>query len=182
MALLEKLQFRSEIDTEIAPENPPELPQDPAPGEARAAKRTGRADKPAAVGSSRRAAPAVTKMAKEVAADLATMIELGAAAWGMTDQCCAPVLEAQAKPIADAFAGILSRNPRLLAKLHGSDSAVLAMQALALGRALQPVGTAIYRNHVSKAVDDDQEGSHNDGAVHLANFPAYAGRPRTVPA
>jgi hypothetical protein len=182
MALLDKLKISSESTPETDPETEPLFAQDPTPGEPRGASRPAGKAKPASSGNGRTRSASVTKMAKEVAEDLATMIELGAAAWGMSDDCCAPVLEQQARPIADAFSGILARNPRLLAKLHGSDSAVLAMQTLALGRALQPVAKAVYRNHVSKAVEDDQEGTHDDGTVHLNNFPAFSGRPRSVPA
>lgn len=183
MSLLEKLSIRPESDTENGPEIEPVFAQDPEPGErpSRAKKASGRAaTKPPAA---RRPAVSTAKMAKEVSEDLATMLEVGATMWGLTDDCCAPVLEQQAKPIADALVGILSRNPRLLAQLANSSIAVMGVQSIALFNALAPVGKAVYRNHISNAVDDDQEGAHDaTGAVHLGNFPAFSGRPRSVPA
>ncbi len=177
MSLLDKLQMRSES----IPENDPELTQDPEPGEKPARGRRSPTKAKATPAAPRKATPAVSRMAKEVAEDLASLLEGTAAVWGMSDQCCAPILEQQAKPIAEALTGILARNPRLLAKFADTDIVSYTLQAAALGRALLPVGKAVYANHVSKAVDDDQE-AHRDGSVHLGQFPAFNGVPRTVPA
>lgn len=175
MGLLDNLKFQPDSNPEIGQEIEPEFAQDPIPGEPRPAKRA--AKKAAAPAAGRRGAAtgSTAKLAREVAEDLASLLQGTAAVWGLTDQCCAPVLEQQAKPIADALVGILARNPRLLAKFADTDIAVFTVQSIALGRALLPVGKAVYTNHVSKAVDDDEhEGHHDDGAIHLNRFPALA--------
>lgn len=176
MGLLDKLQIRPENDAELLEENEPEFTQDPEPGSARNSVRK-------SVGKSvrtvSRPAPSMAKLTKQVAEDLATIIEVGATVWGLTDDCCTPVLEAQARPIADALVGILGRNPRMLMALANSDMAVLSVQAIALGKAVAPFGKAVYRNHISKAHDDDDQERAHDGGIHLGNFPAFSGIQRS---
>lgn len=179
MGLLDKLQFDAKDDSETDAEIGYEFQPDPEPGERARPKR----GKPAAAKPAPRTPAAVTKMAKQVAEDLATVIEVSAAIWGMSDDCCAPTLEQQARPIADALVGILSRNPRMLMALASSDLAVMGVQSIALGKALMPVGKAVYRNHISKAVDADaEEGTHSHGtdALRLGGFPAYTGISRNL--
>jgi hypothetical protein len=179
MSLVEKLKMRTEIGPEIDEEIGTVFEQDPAPGErpTRGRKTGGRA----APATTRKPA-GTAKLAREVAEDLATLLEGTAAVWGLQDQCCAPVLEQQAKPIADALVGILSRNPRLLAKFAATDLVSYTLQSVALGKALLPVGRAVYRNHVSKAVDDDAQEGQDNGAIRLADFPTFSGIARPVPA
>lgn len=173
MGLLDNLKFTSDSDPEIDPESGPLFVQDPEPGERPAARKSsGRKVAPA-----KRTTPGTAKLAKEVAEDLTTLLAGTAAVWGLTDQCCAPVLEEQAKPIADALTAILARNPRLLAKFADTDIAVYTVQTIALGRALLPVGKAVYQNHVSRAVDDEESHNHDNGSVHLGQFPAFSGGP-----
>lgn len=169
MGLLDKLEFDSNSDPEIDSEIGFEFAQDPQPNEAPPARsKPAKAAKPApAKGSA-----AVAKLSKQVAADLASMIEIGAVIWGTQDDCCAPVLEQQARPIADALVGILGRNPRLLMAFANSDMAVMSMQSIALINALAPVGKAIYKNHISKAVDE--EDAPHEHAVNLGKFPAFS--------
>jgi hypothetical protein len=178
MGLLDKLQIRTENDTELPEELEPEFAQDPEPGTAR---NTVRKSNVKSVRQPVRQAPSMAKLTKQVADDLATIIEIGATMWGLTDDCCAPTLEAQAKPISDALVGILGRNPRMLMALAQSDMAVLSVQMIALGKAVAPVGKAVYRNHISKAHDDndDQERAH-DGGIHLGTFPAFSGIQRSA--
>lgn len=97
------------------------------------------------------------------------MIELAAVAWGMRDQCCAPVLAEQAQPIATAITNILARNPQLLEKFANTDIAVYTMQTMALVTALAPVARSVYSNHISKAGHGDQA----RGGVDLDQFPGY---------
>lgn len=179
MGILDKLQFADKSELELVPEIGPEFEQDPEPGERpRRRKASPKADSAPAMPTK----AATTKMAKEVAEDLASLIEMGAAVWGMSDECCAPTLEQQAKPIADALTGILARNPRLLAKFADTDMVAYSIQAGLLFKALKPVAVKVYANHVSRTA----EGGHGDG-VHLGAFPAYSGNgagiyPRTVTA
>lgn len=170
MPLLESLKIVPENDGEI----PEELEPDPAPSERpapRSRKRPAGRTKGAApdkVTSPRTARKVTTaSLAKQVADDFCTLIEGGAAMWSMSDQCCAPVLEQQARPLADAFAAILARNPRLLEKFANADMAVYTMQTAALLRAATPVVMAVYRNHVTKS----GEAAPDDAG--LDQFPVY---------
>lgn len=167
MGLLDRLQLVPNSDSEDAPEIGPEFDQDPDPGER--PRRAVRKRTPAAA-TPRKQSPSVAKMAKEVSEDLTSLIEMGAAIWGMTDECCAPTLETQARPIAESITAILSRNPRLLAKFADTDLVAYSVQAGMLFKALKPVATTVYHNHVSKTVE---EGATGDG-IHLGNFPAFS--------
>ncbi|MGH7743497.1 MAG: hypothetical protein ACREQ5_01565 [Candidatus Dormibacteria bacterium] len=174
MALLDKLRIVSINEEQVSDQEAEALPQSPTPGEPAPSRgKPLRTSRPAPVASK----TATAKLTKEVAADLATMIELVAVGWGLTDECCAPVLEAQAKPTADAITAILARNPRLLTKFAQADMAVMVMQWLALGRALLPVGKAIYHNHVAA---QDETGLSDGGINDLSPdaFPAFSGIPR----
>jgi hypothetical protein len=169
MGLLDRLELVQKDAPESNSEDAPEFAQDPEPGERPRRK----ARKTVAPVTPRKPAPTVARMAKEVGEDLASLIEMGAAVWGMTDECCTPVLEQQAKPIAEAFTAILSRNPRLLASFANTDLVAYALQGGMLFKALKPVAQTVYRNHVSKA-HNGEEGQSRDG-VNLGIFPAYAG-------
>jgi hypothetical protein len=179
MGLLDKLQLVEKDDAEFSEEFEHQFEQDPEPGERPAARKPKAAARPAPGATSK---AALAKLSKQVAEDLATVIEVGAAVWGMSDECCAPELEAQARPIADALVGILARNPRVLMALANSDMAVMGVQTIALGRAVAPVAKKVYRNHISRAADDGgQEGEHQHGnpnGVQLGAFPAFSGIPR----
>lgn len=170
MGLLDKFELRPQNDDESDSQSGLQFDSDPAPGERPATKRRSR--RPAAA-TPRKATASATKIAKEVAEDLASLIEGTAVVWGLQDECCAPILEAQAKPIAVALTAILARNPRLLAKFADTDIVAYTLQTAALGRALLPVGQAVYRNHVSQAYEDG-ESVHGPGAVNLAGFPAFS--------
>jgi hypothetical protein len=173
MALLDKLriseQTRPDTGEEIGEEIVSEYAQDPIPNEP-AATRGKASPAPRTPKSPRRAAsPNTTKLAKEVAQDMGSMIELASVAWGMRDQCCAPVLAEQAQPIATAITNILARNPALLEKFANTDIAVYTMQTMALFTALAPVARSVYSNHISKAGHGDQA----SGGVDLDQFPSY---------
>jgi hypothetical protein len=112
-------------------------------------------------------------MAREVGNDIATMLEMTSVVWGVRDRCCAPVLGAQAKPIGQALAAILARNPDLLRKFAQAETGVFVMQCLALGQALLPVGQAVFTNHVLKRGELDQ--APNADVTDLDTFPAFSG-------
>lgn len=171
MGLLDSIRIADQTDEEFVEQ----LAPDPAPDERPSTRKKAPAKPgPAPVAAARRKTP--ERMAKEVAEDLATMIEMTAAVWSVRDQCCAPVLSAQAKPIAEAFTAILARNPRMLARFANADSALLIVQGLALGKALLPVGQAIYRNHSgAKAGQYEQEGPDGPPVVDLDAFPSFSG-------
>jgi hypothetical protein len=172
MALLDKLRIAEEPAAQIDEEILNEYEQDPVPNEPPATRGNTPKVKAAPPSKAPRGRPkSTTTLAKEVGDDLATMIELGATVWGMRDQCCAPVLAAQSVPIAHSITTILARNPRLLEKFANTDIAVYTVQLLALGKALTPVGSAIFHNHISKA----GHGAQAAGGVDLDQFPAYPG-------
>src|SRR5580765_345124 len=172
MALLDKLESVRETREEIAEE----IDADPEPAQPAPKRRTRRA-RPAAPKVTRPASKSINTMAKEVGNDLATMLEMTAVVWGVRDQCCAPTLEAQAKPIGQALAQILARNPDLLRKFAQAETGVFVMQCIALGKALLPVGQAIFHNHVLRQGDTDPA-----AVTDLATFPAFSGVPRAHPA
>lgn len=179
MSLLEKLKIGTETEPQIETAFDQvndgvtsDWEQDPAPGPASAGKNREPNKAPVRKATSK---TATTKLAKEVGDDLATMLEMGAVVWGMRDQCCAPVLGEQADAIGHSIAAILARNPRLLEKFANTDIAVYTVQMLALGRALAPVGSAVYNNHISKA----RKGDHGPaGGIDLNQFPAYQPDPQ----
>lgn len=161
MALLDKLQSADDLGEEID--------ADPEPDEKPRRRRSTKARTPAPK-VTRPATKSINVMAREVGNDLATMLEMTAVVWGVRDHCCAPVLAEQSKPIGQALAAILARNPELLRKFANAETGVFVMQMLTLGRALLPVGQAIFRNHVAKTGDDDEFQS-----ADLSAFPAFSG-------
>jgi hypothetical protein len=169
MSLLDKLKITSPNDEEMPSEFGSEFIADPEPDEKPVRARKTPAKKPTPARSSGSAGTA--RLAKQVAEDLETLIAGGAAIWGLTDQCCAPVLEEDAKPIATALTAILARNPRMLAAFASTDIAVYTVQSLALGRALSRTAKAFYRNHISGAQEGDTDAT--GGGINLASFPAY---------
>jgi hypothetical protein len=167
MGLLDGLKIKVEKGEENDEEIQEEIAQDPEPDERPAATKrriSTRAAAPARKQSSAR-------LAKQVANDLAGLLEGGAVLWGLTDQCCAPVLEEQAQAIANALVPVLARHPRLLAAFADSDIAAYALSSVAIGRAVQPVAKAVWHNHISKAHKGDAE--HVPGGVNLDAFPAF---------
>ena len=171
MGLLESLKFGSETDPEMDEESGQTLPQDPEPGQAPSRRRTRtprRAPDPSGMTSAQ-----VNKLAKTVGADLAGLLDLGGTVWEMAgDTCCAPVLQEQSKPIGDALAACLARNPRLLAKFSDVDFVAMTLQFGMLGKALQPVVKAVWHNHVT---GDGTEGVNNGrgNGVDFDAFPPY---------
>lgn len=169
MGLLDKLEVVEEIPEEIDP--------DPAPDE-RPRRRPSRKPRTPAPKVATPARKSVNTMAKEVGNDLASMLEMTSVVWGIRDQCCAPVLEQQAKPIGTALANILARNPELLRKFAQAETGVFVMQCLALGQALLPVGQAVFQNHVAKT----GELGGNTDVTDLGAYPSFSGVQRVQPA
>ncbi len=174
MSLISKLKGDDETDTESVTEPTLEFARDPEPGERPSRGRKATSVKAVPVTPSK---AQVTKMAKEVADDLAGLLDMGATLWALAgDECCAPILEEQAKPISDALVACLSRNPRLLARLATTDIISMTVQFTGLYKALKPLAVTVYHNHISKAVDDEGDGSgvSRDGVVNLRQYPAFS--------
>jgi hypothetical protein len=174
MALLDKLELAADSSTDTEEV----FDADPAPDE-RPKRRASRKPRTVAAKPAPARAKTTATMAKQVGADIASMLQMTSVVWGIRDQCCAPVLDAQAKPIGDALAAILARNPDLLAKFANAETGVLVMQCLALGQALLPLGQAVFRNHVAKTGD---LGDGNADVTDLEQFPAFSGMRRADPA
>lgn len=174
MALLDKLELAAETDPEVAEE----LDSDPAPDQRPKRRATRKPRTVAAKPPPARAKPVAT-MAKQVGNDIASMLQMTSVVWGIRDECCAPVLEQQAKPIGEALAAILARNPDLLAKFANAETGVFVMQCLALGQALLPLGQAVFRNHVAKTGDI---AGADANVTDLDSFPAFSGLHRANPA
>jgi hypothetical protein len=174
MALMDKLELAAESNLDIGEE----IDADPAPDE-RPKRRPARKPRTVAAKAPATRAKPAAQLAKQVGNDIASMLSMTSVVWGIRDQCCAPVLDQQAKPIGDALAAILARNPELLAKFANAETGVLVMQCLALGQALLPLGQAVFRNHVVKAGDPD---GPNADVTDLDSFPAFSGLHRGHPA
>lgn len=167
MGLLDRLEIAPKKDLENEEEIGVEIEQDPEPDVTPApTRRRSSGGAPPAKGRTSNAA-----LAKRVAKDLAGLIEGGAVVWGLTDQCCAPTLEAQADEIATALVPVLARHPRLLAAFAESDIAAYALSSLAIGRAVKPVAEKVWKNHISKANREGEE--HVHGGINLDGFPAF---------
>lgn len=176
MALLDSLKIGQESDDKFEEEIGPQFAQDPEPGQSGRGRKTVAKRAPAVVTPSK---AATKKLADELGEDLAGLIELAAITWGLTDDCCAPVLDENAEPIARAITACLAKKPRLLAAFAQADIVSWTLLLSTLYKAFHPVGKAIYRNHISKAVDEDVQGvSHDPGAIRLNEFPAFSGIPR----
>jgi hypothetical protein len=183
MALLDQIKLTDVLDDNSPDGSTVEYTPDPVP-DAKPPTRKKPGPKP---GSTRKpAAPAArakttAAMAKEVAEDLTTMLEVTATMWAVRDQCCAPVLAEQAKPIAHAVAAILERNPRLLARVADAGNAALLMQTVALARALGPVASTIMANHGPSARRADagipgvSAPAPNPPAVDVSTFQPFSG-------
>lgn len=168
MKLLDRVTMAPKSDPETGGELGEEFRADPEPGiRANSGRKTTAKVAPAPVSKA-----SVTKLSREVADNLCTLLELGAAMVSMSDDVCGPVLEQQARPTADAIASILARNPKLLAKFAQADFAILAIQIGALGKALKPLAETVYHHHIAR----DHEGN-DDERVDLDRFhvPAYVG-------
>jgi hypothetical protein len=119
--------------------------QDPAPGAAPPRPR-GAVFKPATAGA---ITPALRK---RIAGEIEAYIEMAAIPIVMRDEVCGGAIHAQAKPMADAIANILSRYPDLAHKFLATG--VLG-DWLKLVLAIKPIAEAIYQHHIVKPVDEE---------------------------
>lgn len=170
MGILTSTKTEPEITEEIGTEFELKFEQDPEPGERPAAR--GRPRGPAKR-TTDLTAPQVKRLSKEVGEQLAGLIDMGGTLWEMAgDECCAPIVQEESKPIGEAIAACLARNPKLLARFSDVDFVTWTLQIGALGKALKPVAAAIWRNHISGA----HEGKEKDGGgIDLSAFPSYTG-------
>ena len=162
-ALLDRLTITTESGEEyaqeIGEEYEQEYAQDPVPDEKPAPRPARKAARTVTAAGKARSTKA---LAREVAEDLAGLIEIVGVAIGFRCDECGDAVEQQAKPMADAVALILSRNPRLLEAFASAPIVEYTMGAAALGRAVKPIIQTVAHHH--------EHGDDSD-AVDLAAFP-----------
>lgn len=164
MSVAESLTITDDFPADFPPEFEDEFAPDPAPDE----KPRGSRKEPV-VKATRKAPVPTARLAKQVGEEIAGVIEMVAAGWQMAgDECCSPVLEAQAKPMGAAIANILKRYPSLLAKAAGSDFLSLGLAGAMVVTAVRPVVVAVYQNHVAKGEEESDHGEQL--AAHFANW------------
>lgn len=175
-ALLDKLSFSSESESELESEIPdyppdmggvepdeespdePELEPDPKPKRSKAGRSTVTT-----------AAPKVTAaMRREVRETLQVMLELPVMLWERRDPTCAAVAGEQLEPITDAVLAIIVRRPAWVAAFLDAGASA---EWIRLTRALWPVLMTIWAHHVAKTVGQD------DGEEGPDGFASYAAPP-----
>lgn len=169
MGILTSTKMEPEIVEETGTEFELKFQPDPEPGERPATR--GRPRGPAKP-TSDLTSTQVKRLSKEVGEQLAGLIDMGGTLWEMAgDECCAPIIQDESKPIGEAIAACLARNPKLLARFADVDFVTWTLQLGALGKALKPVAAAIWRNHISGAHDGEEK---NGAGIDLGAFPSYA--------
>jgi len=91
---------------------------------------------------------------KQVADELEVLFKVGAGAWSVRDPHCGPVLNKQAREIADEVAELLSTNATVM---RWFDEAVGISGWVKLFKAVQPVFVAFYAHHISKKAGHEEE-------------------------
>src|SRR3982751_3800706 len=147
MGLLQSLKMEDEKKDESKSVNGVEFGSkfepDPEPGHPATSRR--RTRKPAAQPAAGMSPTRIKALSREVGGQIAGLIDMTGTLWEMTgDTCCAPVVQEQSGPVGDALAACLARNPELLARMADVDFVTMILQIGALGKALQPIGTAIW--------------------------------------
>lgn len=117
-----------------------EVKPDPKPGGRRRAPTSGK--------------KATAGQVKAVADELEVLFKVGAGAWSVRDPHCGPVLNQQAREIADEVAELLSTNATVM---QWFDQAVGISGWVKLFKAVQPVFVAFYAHHISKKAGQEEE-------------------------
>lgn len=145
-------EFASESVEDSYDESDPNI--DPSPGQS--APRTSPRPKSKLSQVRDLGQPRVTKRMKDDAqAEIQSMVELLALAWGMQAPPCGEALEQAAPAFSEKLTKIVARNPRWLQRVR--DGGLLA-DVLALGATLVPVGK-VARTYYTQP----QEGGSRDG-------------------
>lgn len=175
MGLLSTLKMEDENSDEKTTELAPKFEPDPEPGQSPSSRRRPAARRKALPAGGTMSTAAVKKMSRDVAGQLAGLIDMTGTLWELSgDKCCAPIVQEQAKPVGDALAACLERNPALLARMVDVDFVTMIIQIGAVGKALKPIGEAVWHNHIS--------GEHHGGGDDGPGFDADAFPPYAVPA
>lgn len=145
---------------------PAPLSPDPAPGRAR---KPAKATQPKATAAKARdASITVSKpqVVAEIAEELQMWLGILAASWALRDPVCAPVLNDQARAIAESVAVLIGRSERLLSLAHGGGLFSDIGRALL---AISPVVMVVRAHHVTKTAEEP----NSDDA--LAGYPPFSG-------
>lgn len=103
-------------------------------------------------------------MRRRIAGEIEAYIEILAMPLILRDPVCGGALHEQAKPSADALAGILARYPDLAHKFLATG---LFGDCVKVGLALKPFVVAVYMHHIVKRVDEEE------AAPDDTTYPAY---------
>ena len=105
--------------------------------------------------------PPKSQIEREVSEELEAIMKMIAMGWSVMDQECGPVLNHQAKAIADSLTDILAKNPKLLQRMKDmtgfGDYGKLLF-------ALLPVIQAVSRHHVAPGLKKVENGNPQTSA------------------
>ena len=100
--------------------------------------------------------PSKSQIEREVSEELEAMMKMMAMLWSIRDPECGPVLNKQAKDIADSLTDILAKNPKLLQRFKDmsgfGDYGKLLFAVL-------PVIKAVSNHHITPALKKVENGS-----------------------
>lgn len=108
--------------------------------------------------TSKKRAPAAQVNA--FADELEVLMKIGAGAWTIRDPHCGPVLNQQAREIAEQVADIFATNANVM---HWFDEAIGISGYIKLCKAVAPVFAIAYAHHIAKSVGRDQEEDAHGG-------------------
>jgi hypothetical protein len=136
-----------------------EIVPDPVPGKSRA--KPARAPKPPAAGK-----PVPVAVKRRLTDELEAYAGMAALAWTVRDPVCGPVLNDQARQIAEALAEIIARNAQLVAWIETTG---MVGDWVKLWMAIAPVVSAVRAHHITKSVGGNDEGTDDD----LSRYAVY---------
>lgn len=160
-SLLDRIRGQETVPEKVV-EIPDEVPQewgeefapDPTPGEVPKLKKA--VIRPTTSGN---VTPALKK---KISAEIEAYIEFAALPIVLRDPTCGQALHEQAKPIADAIANLLARNPELAHKFLATG--VLG-DWLKLLSVTYPVLKAVFDHHITKTKDEEEDGGFDFSAA-----------------
>jgi hypothetical protein len=130
-----------------APDEPEEIPADPAPGPIRDRGGKGR----------KAAAPRVTVATrKDIEAKFGLMVEIPGRIWATRDPYCGGMFLQQAPDISAVAVDLIVQSPDLVAWFTGVGGGFMLW--LNLITACQPVLYTVWAHHIAHAIDDQQPG------------------------
>jgi hypothetical protein len=155
----ESAELTSEVPDEVPSEWSEELTQDAPPGKVKAPR--------VKLTPTRTSGSVTPALKKRISAEIEAYVEFAALPLVMRDPTCGTVVHAQARPIGDAIAQILSRYPDLAHKFL--QTGVLG-DWLKLAAVLQPVLKVVYEHHIVKKPEENEV---DDRADYTTSYPSF---------